>query len=36
VITGKISGKRDRETTGEDFGWSSSLTGGEVNHGNDK
>jgi hypothetical protein len=36
VITGKISGRRDWETTGEDFGWSGKLAGREVNHGNDK
>jgi hypothetical protein len=29
----KISGMRDRgETTGEDFGWSGKMSGGEVNH----
>jgi hypothetical protein len=27
VITGKTYGVRDRDTMGEDFGWSGRLTG---------
>jgi hypothetical protein len=37
VITGKISGRRDRgRQPKENLGWSGKLAGGEVNHGNYK